>query len=259
LKTLETLALSSVKAQPKLKVYVLCAGILYGNGERVFYNHFKSSWLQAPANLPFIGSGDNLIPTIHVIDLARLVRRIVAEVPENYYIFAVDRTKKPTQKRLVKAISKGIGTGDSESIELDSVIDEDWAEYFNVNIKIKTSPVFKDGEPPEDAEDPEAAALALKFPWHCEKGIIGNSRILNDEFNKYRSLDPVKIFVSGPPASGKSHYAQKLSEYYNIPHITVKDAVELMPTIQGEWADGIREKIEAIKDELEEEEKKKTK
>jgi len=45
LKTLETLALSSVKAQPKLKVYVLCAGILYGNGERVFYNHFKKSWL----------------------------------------------------------------------------------------------------------------------------------------------------------------------------------------------------------------------
>lgn len=45
LKTLETLALSSVKAQPKLKVYVLCAGILYGNGERVFYNHFKNAWL----------------------------------------------------------------------------------------------------------------------------------------------------------------------------------------------------------------------
>ncbi len=40
LKTLETLALSSTKAQPKLKVYVLCAGILYGNGERIFYNHF---------------------------------------------------------------------------------------------------------------------------------------------------------------------------------------------------------------------------
>lgn len=37
LKTLETLALSSVKNQPKLKVHVLCSGIRYGNGEREFY------------------------------------------------------------------------------------------------------------------------------------------------------------------------------------------------------------------------------
>ena len=44
LKTLETIALSSVKAQPRLRVYVLCAGILYGNGERVFYEHFSSAW-----------------------------------------------------------------------------------------------------------------------------------------------------------------------------------------------------------------------
>lgn len=47
-KTLETLALSSTKAKPKFRAYVLCAGIMYGNGERVFYNHFKKAWLQAP-------------------------------------------------------------------------------------------------------------------------------------------------------------------------------------------------------------------
>lgn len=73
-KTLETLALSSTKAKPKFKAYVLCAGILYGNGERVFYNHFKKAWLQSPKQLPFIGDGDNRIPTIHVIDLSRLVK-----------------------------------------------------------------------------------------------------------------------------------------------------------------------------------------
>lgn len=183
LKTLETLALSSTKAQPKLKVYVLCSGIMYGNGERTFYNHFKKAWLQAPAKLPYIGAGDNLIPTIHVLDCARLVKRVVEQRPQHYYIFAVDRTKKPTQKRLVQAISGGIGTGEVESVELSDVVEEDWAEVFNINVKIKSSPVLKDGEPPEDAEDPEAAAKELKFPWHCEKGIIGNSRLLNDEFN----------------------------------------------------------------------------
>lgn len=45
LKTLETLAMSSVKTQPKLKVHVLCSGIRYGNGERQFYELFKSAWL----------------------------------------------------------------------------------------------------------------------------------------------------------------------------------------------------------------------
>ena len=111
MKTLETLALSSTKVQPKLKVYVLCSGILYGNGETVFYNHFKKAWLQAPQNLPYIGGGDNRVPTIHVIDLSRLVRKIVHKLPDQKYVFAVDWTKKPTQKWLVTAISKGIGTG----------------------------------------------------------------------------------------------------------------------------------------------------
>jgi len=180
----------------------------------------------------------------------------VTDRPEHYYIFAVDRTKKPTQKRITKAISDGIGTGKTESIELESVVDEEWAEFFNINLKIKSSPVLRDGQPPEDAEDPEKEAEALKFPWHAEKGIIGNARLLNDEFNKYLNLNPVKIFVSGPPASGKSHYGEKLAKYYNIPHITVKDAAALMDSMKGEWADGIREKIEAIKDEMMEEAEK---
>lgn len=86
---------------------------------------------------------------------------------------------------------------------------------------MKTSDVFKDGEPPEDAEDPEEEAKKLKFPWHCEKGLIANIRMINNEFNEFNKLNPVKIFISGPPASGKSFYAFKISTYYNIPLITV--------------------------------------
>jgi adenylate kinase len=58
-----------------------------------------------------------LIPTIHVIDLARLVKRVVDQAPNHPYIFAIDRTKKPTQKRIIEAISKGIGTGKTTPIE----------------------------------------------------------------------------------------------------------------------------------------------
>lgn len=102
LKTLETVAMSSVKTQPKLRVHVLCSGIRYGNGERIFYDHFQKAWIQNPLALPVVGEGKNLVPTIHVIDLARLVRRVVIENPKEHpYIFAIDKTPNPTQKRLV--------------------------------------------------------------------------------------------------------------------------------------------------------------
>jgi hypothetical protein len=45
LKTLETLAMSSVNTQPKLNVHVMCSGIRYGNGERIFYDHFQKAWI----------------------------------------------------------------------------------------------------------------------------------------------------------------------------------------------------------------------
>jgi len=41
-------------------------------------------------------------------------------------------------------------------------------KFFKINLKMRTSTAFKDGEPPEDAEDPEEEAKKLKFPWHSE-------------------------------------------------------------------------------------------
>ena len=89
-----------------LRVHVLCSGIRYGNGERTFYDHFQKAWIQDPVQLPYIDSamrhGENLVPTIHIIDLARLVRRVVIDDPKEHpYIFAIDKTRRPTQKRLI--------------------------------------------------------------------------------------------------------------------------------------------------------------
>ena len=93
---------------------------------------------------------------------------------------------------------------------------------------MKTSDAFKDGQLTEEQqanlEEEEQNKLLeeLKFKWHCEKGIIGNISKLNEEFNKNRGLNPVKIFITGPPASGKSFYSTQLAHYYNIPHLHVK-------------------------------------
>jgi len=37
----------------------------------------------------------------------------------------------------------------------------------------------------------------------------------------FRGLNPVKIFVTGPPASGKTFYSEKIQHYYNIPRVHV--------------------------------------
>lgn len=39
-------------------------------------------------------------------------------------------------------------------------------------------------------------------------------------------MEPVKIFVTGPPASGKSFYTEKINNYYNLPRVHVKELVD---------------------------------
>ena len=42
-----------------------------------------------------------------------------------------------------------------QNLESDQIADSIiWKDFLNINLKMRTSDVFKDGEPPEDAEDP---------------------------------------------------------------------------------------------------------
>ena len=260
--------MSSVKTQPKLTVHVLCSGIRYGLGENRLYELFKAAWLQNPGALSYSGKGENLIPTIHVIDLARLTRRMVQAgsaktaqdkaIRAKQYIFAIDRTSRPTQKKLIEGISRGTGTGKANDRGIDaySHLPIDQKEFLMINLKMRASDAFKDGEVPEDAgEEAEEIAKKLKFPWHCEKGIIENIRRLNEEFNTNRGLHPVKIFITGPPASGKTYYSERIANYYNIPRVHAKELVQRAFALskfeegQGtELGEEIRAKIEELKD-----------
>ena len=82
--------------KPNLKVYVIAAGIMYGNGEQVFNTHFKSAWLQKPQKLNYFGEGLNKIPTIHVKDLVTLVHKLIEVKPEQQYVFGIDNTEDRT-------------------------------------------------------------------------------------------------------------------------------------------------------------------
>lgn len=73
----------------------------------------------------------------------------------------------------------------------------------------------------EDEKEAEEYKAKHEFPWHARHGIIGCIKDLNVEFNTFRDLNPVKIFVTGPPASGKTYYSDELAKYYNIPKVNV--------------------------------------
>uniref|UniRef100_A0A1A7YRV3 Adenylate kinase 7b n=1 Tax=Iconisemion striatum TaxID=60296 RepID=A0A1A7YRV3_9TELE len=58
------------KSNPALfSTYVVASGLQYGMGEQIFYSSFKNSWLGKEAEL--FGDGKNVVPTIHISDLAR--------------------------------------------------------------------------------------------------------------------------------------------------------------------------------------------
>ena len=168
-----------------VKTYVISAGVLYGQGESIFNSHFKKAWLQDPEKLPVVGEGKNLVPTIHVTDLARMVKKIFESPPERQYIFGIDNTKKPTQKKLIQAISDGIGTGLVESIDIPVKFNPvlpnqtplqlhlDWRKFLMLNIKTIPSSLFVQGGADKE-EGEEAEPEDGDFKWHCKSGLAKN-------------------------------------------------------------------------------------
>ena len=227
-KNIEDLALG-LGVKENLSVFVICAGVLYGNGESVFEHHFKSAWLESPQQLPYLHHGENLIPTIHVKDLARITKFIVDTKPETKFLFAVDNTPLNERKQIsiIKAISNGIGTGEICSAEVKN---ESWELYLSINLFVRPSVLLV---PEEDAAPP--------FEWHALSGISQNIYKLNLEFNEKRGLKPIKIFVSGPPASGKTHFSRILSAEYNVPHVKIYDLIEECIKKHSEFAPTVQE------------------
>ena len=81
-----------------VRTYVISAGILYGKGEAIFNQHIKKAWLQDPVRLPYVGDGNNLLPTIHVTDLARMVFKVFEKKPERENTFLPSTTIKSRLK-----------------------------------------------------------------------------------------------------------------------------------------------------------------
>lgn len=83
-----------------------------------------------------------------------MVKAINEKKPPRKYIFAIDNNPKPTQKKLIAAISNGIGTGLIESIDIPEnfkkshpkmtpiQLNLDWKKSLLLNLKVQPSSLF---------------------------------------------------------------------------------------------------------------------
>lgn len=196
------------KDATKLATYVVAAGLLYGEGEALFHQYFKTAWQLSAPHLEIFGSGENALPCIHVRDLGGIVGNVLATGPATRYIVAVDEGGC-TLEDIVRCISTTLGTGKVVKLAKEEALsrsDLNQTSYdcFLLNLRLETSAI-KD----------------LGVQWVSLSGFVENIATTVAEFKKARGLQALKVCVLGPPASGKSHLARQLCEYYSLPHVHV--------------------------------------
>ncbi|XP_063232188.1 adenylate kinase 7-like [Bacillus rossius redtenbacheri] len=295
------------KNASKLKALVAAAGVMYGGREDALHFLFEMAWL-GQASLPVFGPGRNIVPLIHVKDLANIVYNIFEEFPEEIrYLLAVE-SPVATLNQITRAISKTLGTGKTNNVSIEEafllpqitqqvydmvtqdrnmepvfVSEMGWLSErsFVENIRQvveeykearglrgrDVARVWRGLFPPASLKTPEnddrcmkllpLAALATHCPFVLARQLSGKGAARGDVnvivagsynflcisfsnkwfeiknvffecwcCNSRAVLQPVKIFVHGPPAVGKTELSRKLCAHYRLHHLTVESVVE---------------------------------
>ncbi|XP_031600279.2 adenylate kinase 7 isoform X1 [Oreochromis aureus] len=201
------------KTERKLfSTYVVAAGLQYGMGEQIFHYFFKKSWL-GEDGIPIFGDGKNIVPTIHIHDLASVVYSVIQHQPRPYYLLAVDDSNN-TMEEIVKKIASILGPGKiqkkpSEDAFLTKDLSVMEANSLLVSLRMEAAYIKK----------------LFSFNWVCQFGLVENIEVVVQEFRQTRGLLPVRLCVLGAPAVGKTTVSKKICEYYRLHHITVKSTI----------------------------------
>ncbi|XP_051941701.1 adenylate kinase 7 isoform X1 [Hippocampus zosterae] len=193
--------------------YVVVSGLQYGMGEQVFHLFFKISWLGQENETPVFGEGNNIVPTIHVSDLASVIKKIIECQPKPNYLVAVDYSNN-TMEDIVKAIACALGLGKIQKKPFEeaflkqdlSIMDID---LLHVNLCM------------------EGVHLKELFSihWLCEFGLVENIELVVEEYRQVRGLLPIRMCVLGPPAVGKTRVSQQICDHYMLHHIRLNETV----------------------------------
>ncbi|XP_061741649.1 adenylate kinase 7-like isoform X2 [Nerophis ophidion] len=171
------------------------------------------SWLGQEKTIPVFGDGTNIVPTIHINDLASVIQKIIEVQPKPYYLLAVDCSNN-TMEDIVKAIAVALGPGTIQKKPFEEAFLEQDLSLMEIDL-MRINLLM------------EAAHLKELVPirWLCESGLVENIELVVEEYRQTRGLLPIRICVLGPPAVGKSTVCQQICGHYKLHHIRLRKTV----------------------------------
>ncbi|XP_068847315.1 adenylate kinase 7 isoform X4 [Capricornis sumatraensis] len=209
----EKMVLKFGKNVRKFATYVVAAGLQYGMEGGILHAFFKLAWLGEVPALPVFGDGTNVIPAIHVLDLAGVIQNIIDHVPKLRYLVAVDESVH-TLEDFVKCISRSTGPGKIQKVPKENAfltkdLTQENIDHLLVNLRMEALFVKEN----------------FNIRWFAQAGFVENINSILKEYKQSRRLLPIKICILGPPAVGKSSIAEVLAKYYKLHHIKMKDVI----------------------------------
>jgi len=165
------------------------------------------------------GRGENMVPTIHVDDMAKVVANLVAAYPgpDCQYILAVDRSRC-SLAQIVQAISTELGNGQTRELSEAETVQIQDVDKLQVDLVLQQSQALK--------------GLLKWNKWKCRDGPIAGIETVLNEFRIARKVTPLKLFLHGPPGRG-TELAKALAVRYKVRTVTSSDviaeAVQLEP------------------------------
>ncbi|NXO85804.1 KAD7 kinase, partial [Sitta europaea] len=197
----------------KFSTYVVASGHQYGAEEELFHYFFKMCWLGETSAIPVFGDGSNIIPTIHIHDLAVALQNVAEHRPDFQYVLAVD-TSMHTLEELVKCISKNIGPGKIEKIPKENAFLSKELTQMQLDmlfVDLRMEPLYLKEN--------------FNMKWFAEEGLIENIAQVTTEFKETRGLLPLKVCIHGPPGSGKSTISKELCKHYKLHYVRINDVI----------------------------------
>jgi len=202
----------------RFRTFIVCAGLQYGMGENYLHDMFRTAWhLEEPA-LPVLSPGTQVVPMIHVQDLASVIHCVLEGPPEVRYILALDDSSGTSSLAEVgAAIADRVGTRKTVVAPLSGnpmVVAEPPTveERLTINVRL------------------EAAAIKeMNVKWRAQAGIAEAIDGVAEEYRTCRNLKPLRVFVHGPPMSGANELAASLAKEYKLNLLSkeslIKDAI----------------------------------
>uniref|UniRef100_A0A7N8XPZ1 Adenylate kinase 7b n=1 Tax=Mastacembelus armatus TaxID=205130 RepID=A0A7N8XPZ1_9TELE len=201
------------KAHPNFKQHIDLEKRVVKMGKTTYHLVAITSWMGQEHKIPVFGDGNNIVPTIHINDLASVIQNVIELQPQPYYLVAVDFAKN-TMEDIVKAVAAVLGHGkihkkpseeafltkDLSVMEIDSLLVNLWIE----GVYLKE---------------------LLSINWLCESGLVDNIELVVEEYRQTRGLLPIRVCLLGPPAVGKSTVSKQICEYYKLHRIALKETI----------------------------------